>query len=280
MDGEQTITFAPGIQGGTITLRGANGELPITTKGIEIVIDGGTGITIQTDPQSQQRYRLFYAYVGTTLSLNNLNLVGGSEAAGGGVLAFGDLYIQNCTISQCSATVSGGGVEFSGNYLSITNSTIANNSAPLGGGIDIEGGTAFISNTQILCNTATTAGGGIYTSDGPNDLGSTVTLDNSVVYQNNAGVQGGGICVGSGAVGPMSLTLQDNTQIQDNWCTDPTSQQGGGIYFGSGTITFNGAWIGDNTATQGNGMYRVQGTTKVVGPSGVTWYQNQEVVGP
>jgi hypothetical protein len=56
--------------------------------------------------------------------------------------------------------------------------------------------------------------------------------------------------------------------------------QGGGIYFGAGTINLNSVWIGSNTADRGDGMYWVTGATVNIGYPGVTWYDDQVLEEP
>jgi hypothetical protein len=279
-NGLLNVTFAANVQGQTITLDPTLGTLDVTGNG-ELIISGGTQVTIQRSSNAQQAFGLFQAGPLTTLELVNLTLTGGSSGAGGAVFSAGDLIVEDCTIDHCTAGVSGGAIAFSGSYLSVTGSTItANTAGSFGGGIVIAGQTSDISNSTISCNSAQ-FGGGISINGAKANVQPTVTLNNVDVVNNGALDWGGGIYADSGT--PTNLTLAGGTTIDTNWCTDPVvaNQAGGGIYFGAGTLTLNGVWIGDNTANQGSGLYQLnQGTTVVIGQSGVTWYMNQETVGP
>ena len=103
-------------------------------------------------------------------------------------------------------------------WLSISNSTIANNVAQgSGGGLVFAEGTATLSGVVISRNTAAKDGGGIL--NGYPDMYARLpqmTLTNAFVVQNSAAGVGGGI----DASGPLTLTnatIKDNTPSQ---CVD------------------------------------------------------------
>ena len=82
----------------------------------------------------------------------------------------------------------GGGIANPG-MLTVTNSTIEDNSAPFGGGIENEG-TLTVTGSTIESNTANSSGfgGGI-----DNDDGGVTTLTSTTIDMNSAVVKGGGI---------------------------------------------------------------------------------------
>ncbi len=272
--GTGAITFAPNVT--TVTLTGSS--LTLTTPKTNITINGANAVTIQE--AAGQAFGLFTAGVGTTLKLQQLDLLRGAAAGGqgGGVNAAGALTIQNCDFSACSA-VSGGAVFFSGSALTVSSTTFTGDSASqFGGGVYITGdGTATIAGSTFTGCTAADGGGLTVANAGPGN-NAVVTVSNSTLQDNSAVDQGAGILISNGTV-----TLSGNTQVTGNYCTDPVAanQKGGGINLAAGTLTLNGVWVGGNTATAGSGMYQVQnGTDVVVGPNGVTWYINQVTVGP
>jgi hypothetical protein len=166
--------------------------------------------------------------------------------------------------------------------LTIAGTTFTGNAATsTGGAINIDNeSSATISNSFFVLNTADSFGGGIYINSSTTANPTTVTLHAVDVNGNRAEFRGGGIFVNSFPEGAgTTLTLKGGTTIQNNVVTT-SGGKGGGIYFGMGTINLDGVWIGNNDATQGDGMYRVNGTTKNIGPGGVTWVNDQEFVGP
>jgi hypothetical protein len=89
----------------------------------------------------------------------------------------------------------GGGID-NVTHLTVTNSTIADNSATgTGGGIDNRG-TATITNSTIASNLANDDGGGIN-----NETGGTATLNNTIVALNTIGAAADDISV---SVSPSS----------------------------------------------------------------------------
>src|SRR6202035_5156957 len=98
-----------------------------------------------------------------------------------------------------------------------------------------------------------------------------VTLDNTWVIYNGGATLGGGIYVSADATaGNLQLALQNNTLIADNYLTAPGSE-GGGLFLGSGTVTFNGVTFDSNTASFATGFYAVAGTQINGWPGGVTF---------
>ena len=151
------------------------GELIINPS---ITIDGA-GHTIAVDGGSANRV---FRIAGTAVvTLSNLTITNGLTGDGGGILNFGTLTINNCTITGNTAGGSGGGIRSDGT-LTVTNSTISNNTASgstgSGGGIRVNQGSATFANVTISGNSAAGNGGGIATGGG------TVTLTNTIVAGN------------------------------------------------------------------------------------------------
>jgi hypothetical protein len=204
---------------GTINLASA---LPSITKAETFVGPGASSLTINANNVS----RIFNVSSSNPFEIDNMTITGGRVSGpGGGIdgsVSGVNITVKNSVISGCSASSAGGGIYFdiggslnvqnssivgnstgSGNggggiyfygsasSYTISNSTIANNTAPSGGGLSFTNftGTANITSTTITGNTATTAstgltngGGGMVRKSG----GGSVTLDNSIVSGNNA----------------------------------------------------------------------------------------------
>ncbi|MCI0700189.1 MAG: hypothetical protein L0241_03780 [Planctomycetia bacterium] len=285
--GDHTITFSQDIQGGTITLDPAAGkrDLKLTKENTTLTINGSENfMTISRDPNAQQQHRLFTTSANTTLNLENLGLSHGAEVLGGAIYSIGDLSVQNCTLRLNTATDAGGAIYTNGGgNLSIFDSTITQNGASkFGGGINISDGGGFVGiyNSSITQNSAQW-GGGISIFGSVTQNATPVVLDHVEVAENHAQNWGGGIYVHQAIGAGTDLTLMNTTWIHHNWVTnpDPTEDtQGGGIYFGKGTLFAISVTIGFNEAKTGDGMYRVNGTTLV----GMPIYEggDQGTVGP
>jgi CSLREA domain-containing protein len=223
------ITFAAGLTG-TITLArpGAGGGTLVIEK--QLTITGPAGrIVIQrraTDPA----FRIFRIGSGVSVTLTNLTIRGGRPPAtgGGGIVNFGTLALTNCTVVGNSADF-GGGLSNHQGMLTLTNSTVAQNS---GGGISNRQGTLTLTNSTVARN----SGGGI-----SNQVG-TLTLTTTTVEGNS----GGGI---SDIRGRSTLT---NARIVDN--------SGGGIITFRGGFTVTNSTISGNSAVAGGGISNTGGS--------------------
>lgn len=163
-----------GDSGGGIKNSTANLILTETTVSGNSAANGGGGI-----------------YNSGTLTLTRSTISGNSTSgAGGGILnTDGAIAVTNATISGNTATNGGGGIALtSGGALttaSMTNSTIARNSAVSGGGIYLNPGTpapiATLSNTIVAENSASSnsnldTGGGTVADNGSNLIGGDARL--------------------------------------------------------------------------------------------------------
>jgi predicted outer membrane repeat protein len=172
---------------------------------------------------------------------------------GGGLYASAatGMILDQCVFSGNTANTGGGGVYVSNSpSLSIRDSRIITNkcmaTASLGGGIHFaSSANASVSNTTIAGNTAGASGGGVYATFSTN-----MVLTQCPVVGNTAG-SGGGIYVNSSPL----LTIRDS-QISTNKCNLPTSL-GGGLYVqaASGTIIDQCVFSGNIASNSGGGMY-------------------------
>jgi energy-coupling factor transporter ATP-binding protein EcfA2 len=126
----------------------------------------------------------------------------------------GYLTIRDSTIADNVSYFNGGGI-YNGGHLTISGSTISGNSKPSvpnypfnnGGGIaNDEGGTLTITNSTIAGNTAGESGGGIA------NLSGKTQISFCTIYGNNARA-GGGIAVLAGSVTLSNSILAGNTLV-------------------------------------------------------------------
>jgi hypothetical protein len=134
---------------------------------------------------------------------------------GGGLYKFGTLTVSNSTLAGNSATYGGG--TYNSGTLTVSNTTLSGNS---GSGIENEIGTLTVSNTTLSGN----SGSGI-----DNHESGTVTVTNSTVSGNTGGR---GIYNYSGRLTVSNSTVSGNTI---------------GIYNESGTVTVTNSTVSGNT---------------------------------
>jgi predicted outer membrane repeat protein len=262
-----TIVFAPGLDGQTITL--TSGELLIN-KSLTISGPGAGLLTVS----GNNTLTVFEVASGVTDTLSGMaiNNGKGGTSGGGGILNNGALTVNNCSLSNNTvggiANEPGGALTLNGcilsgnsgnsgggiyNYgtatLTISGSTLSQNTANgWGGGIFNEGRLTISGST--LSGNKGSAGGGIY-SEG---RGSTVTITDSSFLGNSATASGGGIYVNAPGVS-LSIT---GSRLSGN-----SAWKGGGIYLYNGTETVSGCTLTANSATYGGGIYDFVGTLTI-----------------
>ncbi len=197
--GTHTITFAPALAGQTIQLSqigNTNGggsalkvqgflsqERTVTFQGLT----GGSGVTIARSPAVPQM-RLFNCDGAGTLTVvfNDLTLSSGDVNGDGGAVWIRSAHVSfnNCTLSGNRANA-GGAIHKEGgaSFLSLNNSTVANNhSVTQGGGINNSFGNLELTHATITGNTCDQRAGGIFLF-----LGFYPTMRNCIVAGNTAG---------------------------------------------------------------------------------------------
>ena len=193
-----TIDFNPALSGASIFLAST---LTITT---DITVDGSalvSPITISGDSDNNgvADVRVFIVNAGVTATLDSLIVSRGKFIGnGGGILNNGTLTVTNSTLSNNTAT-NGGGIYNIGT-LTVTNSTIFSNSATTaaaqGGGLWNSGGMT-VENSTLSGNTSSLNGGAIHNAG-------TLTIANSTLSGNSATTNGGGM-VNSGASAVVTM---------------------------------------------------------------------------
>ena len=218
-----TITFDSAFNGMpivlTITGRGedasATGDLDITT---EIVIQGNGAANTVIDANGIDR--VFHVLGSGNLTLDRLTIKGGTTSeAGGGIFTengttatLTSVTVSN-NLANLSPSSSGGGISSLGT-LSVTDSTISDNSSNLFGGGVQAFGAATIINSTISGNSTNNLGGGIATNQ-------MLTIVNATISGNSASRAGGIYGTGASSVSVTNSTIFDNRASSDN--------QGGGI---------------------------------------------------
>jgi hypothetical protein len=290
-DSSNTINFDPGLSGSTITL---NPNSPLTINGNALVIQGlgqanlaidGANATEIFDVASSNGNEADSPVSITGLTLENgfssgsggaifknvdraLNLgsdtIKKSQAAdgqGGGVdnLA-GPLTIADSTLTGNTAPLGEGGAVYdhaSYEYLaSITNTTISgDNSAERGGGIYAEGPLA-VSGSHITGNTASESGngggGGVYIRA---KYGATIT--GTVISGNTADADGGGVVLNTD---DAKYSQYDPIVLQDSTVSGNQAPLGAGVSvpYAAGDVRIAGSTLSGNTGTgtsYGGGLF-------------------------
>ena len=158
-----TIEIPPGNY--TLT----SGSELVSYKGLTLFGEGAVATRIQA------------ASLPGVASFRVFNITGGNVAISGltirhgkstgyleGILNEGELTLTNSTITDNTATRGGGIRNAGGGMVTLTNSTITDNTATRGGGIDISGGTVGGTNTIIADNSSGNDCSGAFISLGHN----------------------------------------------------------------------------------------------------------------
>ena len=263
----QGIEVAPGLYCEHFSITHDPNNLPIAINGLASGFGAQSGTTLidGEGPGSQCSGTLtpntvFAISSGISLELSGLTVQHGQSHSGGGISNAGTLTMTNSTISDNSVTFDsetnvggkGGGIASSGT-LTLTNVTISGNTtagpgaATGGGGGIYMSGTATLNNVTLSGNSAPGAG-----SDGGGILlvGGTATLNNVTLSANSTLGQfsdGGGIENFDGTATLTNVNLSGNS----------TTGIGGGIVTGgtSSNLTLTNVTVSGNSALLGGGIY-------------------------
>ena len=232
LEGTQNITFAPSLQGETITL--TSGELTITDsvdiEGIEnrgITISGNNSsrvLNINDGNDSDRRIDVKISDVviteGKTDDIGNVYY--SREPITGGIFNSENLTITNSAISGNT----GNGVTIEEGSLNIEESDIENNSDT---GIRNRSGNPEIRNSNITGNRTGIDNDNSYSYD----YGATVVVEQSTISGNADGIRN------------YSTAIINNSTIVSNTPNDSNPYAGTGI-FNRGSITIDNSTIADN----------------------------------
>lgn len=221
---------------------GSNGNATVTVTG------AGAGATVVNAGGASRVFDLDANVVGgVTVTISGLTITGGSDSSfgGGGIIGgsasatTGDTLTLNAvTVTDNASSVGssaatnkfGGGVQFVGGSLTITNSTISNNTSNSSPGTGVAYGAQGSAAGEHLTISNTTFSGNY----GINTAGTA---------QNN----GGALYVKT-AVGGTSYDVTDSRFVNNSI----TSSTGGAILAVSGTLNVSGSTFTGNTVSGGN----------------------------
>ncbi|MCB9009759.1 MAG: tandem-95 repeat protein [Ardenticatenaceae bacterium] len=255
------ITAANAGSGGTITLDAdinltdlTTSPLPqitseITLEGDGHTIDGGWNGTPGSGMQ-------IFSVAGTgDFTVNQATLQHGEATNGGAIYNDGGtLTVTNSTISDNSASDNGGAIYTAGYYatlLTVSNSTFSGNSASNYGGAiyNARYATLTVSNSTFSGNSASDAGGAIYNAE----TYATLTVSNSTFSGNSASKYGGAIY----NVPDSTLTVSNST------FSGNSVNYAGGAIENRGTLTVSNSTFSGNNANDGGAIESFYGTATI-----------------
>ncbi len=210
----------------TITL---TSQLVITGNN-NLTINGGSAITVSGNNAAR-----VFKVANSNVTFNDLVIANGNRqfsgddpdcfigACGGGIAIISSTVAINNSAVRDNTAVStspftadkGGGIFVdTTSTLTVTNSTISNNTAENGGGIYIAAGTVTIDNSTISGNAATNGrGGGIDSQAGNTTISNSTITGNAVTW---SGSDGG---CGISSYGGSTSTTLSNTIVSGNSCS-------------------------------------------------------------
>lgn len=171
---------------------------------------------------------------GSRVRLSNLTITHGSaSASGGGILNSGALTLTHSTVRHNAAAVTGGGIDNVGLGASMTlsESTVEDNTANNAGGIGNGLGSTMILARSTVRENAADNGGGVGNSG-------ILTISESAVRHNRATNRGGGIS----NIGTVTLI---RTTVERNTAGDGPGS-GGGIFSQFGTVLSTDSRVRNN----------------------------------
>jgi hypothetical protein len=203
--GPHTITFDPAVFGTTPqTISLTDGPLSLTdTQTTTIIGPGANLLTVSGNNASQ-----VFDIESGSVAISGLTVSGGKTVRGGGLdNNGGSLSLTDCTIAGNSADTGGGVFTQAGGSTTLSDCTVSGNSGGSGGGLSNSnpsstGSTTTLTNCTVSGNSATGNGGGLY-----NNAGGTMTLTDCTVSGNTAGATGGGLYISRGATAALTNTI-------------------------------------------------------------------------
>jgi hypothetical protein len=229
--GPSTLLLAANCTYGITIPATASDGLPLITGHVSLV-GGGKNTVISRSPAALTSFRVLDVAVGASLRVANLSIRNGNTAGlGGGIENAGSLWVSkvtfsgnragnggalsnvagatatiyDATIAENTTTGVGGGGIINSGTLTLDESSVSGNHAPInGGGLNTQGsGISHIIQSQFVHNVSGGLGGGM------SNLGTTTLYGTSVRF--NKGSGGGGIATGNTNVTVARSTITDNT---------------------------------------------------------------------
>jgi hypothetical protein len=274
-----TIQFSLPSGPQTLTLTGSALNL---THSVTITGPGASSLTLSGNNTDRVFLvgQIFSQNLSLVVSLSGLtvadgNVVSSSSNYGGGLLNFGTLTVNNCTISSNAAGSTGGGGIYNVGALTLNGCTFTNNTAAgNGGGLNTtSAGTLSVTNCTFTGNTTTGSysyGGGLINSSTStttpgvvsnctfsnnsstgsgaglfHDTGAAqLTVHNCTFSGNRSSADGGGLDDDGNLLTVTDCTFTGNTSAND----------GGGLQNWKGTLSLRNSTFTGNTAAYGGGL--------------------------
>ncbi|MBX7106558.1 MAG: right-handed parallel beta-helix repeat-containing protein, partial [Gemmataceae bacterium] len=241
-----TITFAPALNGGTITFTA--GELVITDP---VAIFGpGPGLLTINAVGKGRHFNLNSAGNGTT-TISGLRLTSGTTIASGGSIYVGNdtAVVTNVVLESNSANASGGGIA-------------------VGKGGSLELSSSFLNANLARGSGTTTAGGGAIAGLG----GAYIRVTQSQLMGNTSQLNGGGVV----AIGSDTVSIESTSIVNNRTSGAATNSGGGGILINGGMLTLANSLLLGNTAfaktsAYGGGLSISSGSVVQVRNSTIAW---------
>ncbi len=265
-----TITFDASLDGTVILLGGSeltvNRSMTIDASALaSLEINADTDGNSATAESSVMHVAGGYI-AGLNVTLKGLTLSGGSSLAGGGLFVHGAvLDLEACTITDNIADGGdGGGIYAVDAELTVSDSTLTNNTALRGGAIYADHTTVTVHDSTILANAADDGGGGLAGYYSP------IEIVNSVIAKNISGKRGGGIYSRLGTLyvdasritgnasedygGGIYISGRTLTITNSEVTANSAAGWGGGVFSGENSATITNSTISGNSATSGGGV--------------------------
>ncbi len=205
-----TITFDPGLAGGTLAL--TTGPL---VPGNSVTIDASDAPGISLDGGGTDRVLIVDA--GLTVNLSNLTVANGyGFQLAGGILNNGSLTLDHVTVTGNTMTTDAGDFWQGG-----------------GGIYTGEGGSLTLVDSSVTNNNAGWSGGGVYSF-----FNTTTTIERSTIAGNTSGDVGGGLrLLGNATI--VNSTISGNTS---------TGWYGGALFMTDGVVNMTNTTVAENTS--------------------------------
>jgi M6 family metalloprotease-like protein len=245
-----------------------------------LTIDG-TGHTVILDGQNTVRVLINWdpsVVIVKHLTISNGKAdtaVGIGAKAGGGILNFGTLTVENSAFTGNNATDVGGAMYNWSGAMTVTNSAFSSNGAstPYGGGIFNEG-TLTMTNNAFSSNSAVSHGGGIYNSAAGNLTLSDGAFTSNTATYGGAVFNGGNLSVtGSTFSGNTASSwggalyqegASPSTTVANSALSANSASYGGGFFINGGSLSsINNTLSANQASSSGGGVFNNSGVLNI-----------------
>jgi hypothetical protein len=178
--------------------------LPIITRNITLI--GGQSTSIRRAPLAPTAFRILDVAAGGTLHVKDVFILSGSTAGlGGGIQNAGTLELDETTLAGNNAGNGGALANIAGGRAVVHRSVLSSNTTTgVGGGGIINFGMLTVLESHLIGNSAPINGGGINTQPG----GVTRVIRSTVDYSRSSGL--------GGALSNLGTTSLDRTRVEFN----------------------------------------------------------------